>query len=235
MDVGSGASLKLTKRVLNELGMLEQYNPMIHFPENYVADLRGKNYRDQWETYIKRYWYHFLLADGSLLIYEEDSFRFLMAPLRLPTREDFLHEEFGDIWDEVFTEDDKNQYLSSSEFSIAYQNFVDSIATYSPYTPVRYDMSLDKNEYCRLTHPAFHLHIGFENNSRIPVKVKMTPFSFTMFILSTFYPKEWKRIFDEGMLSDEEKTKVKSGLETIVHIDNELWCNEHEEVRVYIG
>ncbi|MBF4348880.1 hypothetical protein EAY19_22780, partial [Vibrio anguillarum] len=70
---------------------------------------------------------------------------------------------------------------------------------------------------------------------RIPVKVKMTPFSFTMFILSTFYPKEWKRIFDEGMLSDKEKSKVKSGLETIVHIDNELWCNEHEEIRAYIG
>ncbi len=129
----------------------------------------------------------------------------------------------------------KNQYLSSSEFETSYQNFVDSTATFSPYTPVRYDMSLDKEHYCRLTHPAFHLHIGFENNSRIPVKVKMTPFSFSMFILSTFYPKEWKRIFDEKIISEEDKRKIKNGLATIIHLDNELWCDEHEELRIYLS
>ncbi|WP_222104133.1 hypothetical protein, partial [Vibrio algivorus] len=31
-------------------------NPMIHFPDNYVAELRGKNYIEQWETYIKSYY-----------------------------------------------------------------------------------------------------------------------------------------------------------------------------------
>ena len=63
----------------------------------------------------------------------------------------------------------------------------------------------------------------------------MTPFSFTMFILSTFYPKEWKRIFDEELLTQEELAKVKLGLDTIVHLDNELWSNDYEEVRAYLG
>lgn len=235
MDIGSTESVKLAKRVLDNLNMLDLYNPMIHFSESYVTALRGKNYRDQWQAYIKNYWYHFILKDGSLLIYEEHSFRYLMTPLQLPTREDFLHEEFGDLWDEGFTPEDKNQYLSSTDFASAFQNFVDSTATFSPYTPVRYDMSFDKEEHCPYTHPAFHLHIGFENNSRIPVKIKMTPFSFTMFILSTFYPKEWKRIFDEELLTQEELAKVKLGLDTIVHLDNELWSNDYEEVRAYLG
>lgn len=235
MNISSDASVNLVKKVLEALGIVEIYNPKIHFPEGYVNNLRGKDYRKQWEFYIQNYWYHFMLTDGSLLVYDENSFRFLMAPIQLPTRDEFLHEIFGGAWEEEFTDDEKRQYLASTSFESDYQNFSDSVSTFCPYTPVRYDMSLEKNEYCRLTHPAFHLHIGFENNSRIPVKIQMTPFSFTMFILSTFYPREWKRAFDECIISENEKQKIKIGLNTIVHLDNELWCNEFEENRLYIG
>ncbi len=107
MDVGTISSLNLARRILDSLGILDAHNPMIYFPDNYVAKLRGKNYREQWEIYIKNYWYNFMLSDGSLLIYEEHSFRFLMSPLQQPTREEFLHEQFGDIWDEVFSDVEK--------------------------------------------------------------------------------------------------------------------------------
>lgn len=228
-------SLALAKKTLEHLDFLEKYNPSVVFPHNYVVQLRGKSYREQWELYTKNYWYQFMLQDGSLLIYEDHSFRYLMAPVKFPSREDFIHEEFGDIWYSGFNDEDRNDYLSSSDYALAFHSYVESTSTLCAATPVRYDMSLDKEEYCRLTHPAFHLHIGFENNSRIPVKVQMTPFSFMAFIIATFYPNEWRRLINDGIIKPVDIPKIKSSLNTTPHINKELWCSQFEETRIFIG
>lgn len=234
MTVSFSHSIILAKNILESLSILEKYNPRIFYGDNPVSQLRGKSYIEQWEIYTKNYWFHILLSDGSLLIFDNNSYRYLMSPVQTPTRDEFIHSEFGDEWDD-FDEEQQNDYLSSSDFAINFQNYVDSITSHSPYTPIRYDMSLDVDEYCKYTHPAFHLHIGFENNSRIPVKIKMTPFSFCLFILSTFYPKVWKSGIKTGVIDADKYNRMKANLDNISGIDQSLWCSDFEEKRIYIG
>lgn len=234
MDTSNCQATQLAKELLDAIDILEEYNPRVFYEDQHVSLLRGKSYREQWETSTKKYWYHFLLKDGSLIVFEEDSYRYLMSPLAIPTIDDFIHEEFGDGWNE-FSLDEQKDYLSSINFQVDLDNYRSSVADNRPYTPVRYDMSLSDNEYCKFTHPAFHLHLGFENNSRLPVKLKMTPFSFCTFILITFYPKQWHKGLTDQTIDEKFLTKLKNEKDTIVKIKSELWCNEFEESRYYLS
>lgn len=234
MDISSYQSLSIAKELFDSLNILEEFNPRIFYDKSYVSFLRGKSYKEQWELHMSKYWFHFLLDDGSLFIFDKDSYRYLMPPIKTPTKDEFLHSEFGEDWHE-FTPREQQEYLSSADFTVDYQSYVESVSTFSAYTPIRYDASLVESDYCKFTHPAFHLHIGFENSSRIPVKFKMTPLSFSLFVLSTFYPKLWLGGIQSNLISDEILKKVKVELDSIPQINKELWCNEYEEGRFYLA
>lgn len=227
-------SIKDAKKIFETIDLLAEYNAFINFKSVYVEGLRGKNYVEQWELYTKNYWFNLKLNDGSLIVFEESSYRYIMAPINIPKVEEFLHNEFGGEWD-CLDEEEQSQYLSSSEFSMDYQNYIDSVSSFIPFTPIRYDLSLEEEEYCKYSHPAFHLHVGFENNSRIPVKVRLTPLAFAIFVLSTFYPVIWKQAVQDELIDDETFKKIKATLSKTPQLKSDLWCNDFEERRLYLG
>ena len=58
---------------------------------------------------------------------------------------------------------------------------------------IRYDE--DPTLYRPMVHPYIHLHIGMNNNIRIPSSVEMTPLTFILFILQQVYYDVWVKEF----------------------------------------
>lgn len=61
-----------------------------------------------------------------------------------------------------------------------------------PY--IRLDIS--KAQYCPNFHPFAHLHIGFHVENRWPVRRRLSPFAFVLFILNHYYPSICKKLID---------------------------------------
>ncbi|EPY7046948.1 DUF2290 domain-containing protein [Klebsiella variicola] len=216
---------------VEESGLLAEPNEWVNLPSNYVPMSRGLPYREYWELHKKNFWFHIKLIDESIFLFEENSFRFIMSPVTIPSMDEYFLHEFGDEWNNL-DEEERAKYVESSCFSEEYQNFVVSVSDYKSFTPIRLDQHI--SQYKPINHPAHHLHIGYENDSRIPVKKILTPLSFTAFIIATFYPKQWKEMHDSGYINKESIEELKNKLDFIPHIHPEYWDNDWEESRFYI-
>lgn len=218
--------------LVDNADLLGTLNESVNLPLNYVAQSRGLTYSSYWELYKKNFWYHIKLKDESLIFFEKDSFRFIMSPISTPTHEDFIAYDLGDEWEE-FDDEEKDAYLTSEYFKNSYNSYIETTADFRSHTPVRLDQH--PSQYKALSHPAHHLHIGYENQSRIPVKRVLTPQAFTAFIISTFYPKNWERLHELNIVNTDNIKKYKSNLSMIGHLDQDLWDIDWEENRLYLG
>jgi len=218
--------------LVDNADLLGALNENVSLPLNYVAQSRGLPYSSYWELYKTNFWFHIKLKDESLILFEEDSFRFIMSPISIPTHEDFIAYDLGDDWDH-FNAEEKENYLTSEYFKHSYHSYIETTSDFKSHTPVRLDQH--PNQYKPLSHPAHHLHIGYENESRIPVKRVLTPQAFTAFIISTFYPKNWEKLHTLGFINLENICRYKSSLSTISHINQGLWDIDWEENRLYLG
>lgn len=212
-------------------GLLAESNERVNLPSNYAPLCRKLAYREYWELHKSNFWFHIKLTDESVFLFEENSFRFIMSPITVPSMDDYFLSEFGEEWDNLDIET-KSSYIDSGAFSEGYQNFVVSVSDHKSFTPVRLDQH--PLQYDPINHPAHHLHIGYENDSRIPVKRILTPLAFTAFIISTFYPKTWKEMHESGYINRETVGVYKNNLDVLPHISPEQWDGELEESRFYI-
>ncbi|MFV8986400.1 DUF2290 domain-containing protein [Serratia fonticola] len=217
--------------LVENAGLLGDLNECVNLPYNYVAQARGLQYKEYWSLHKRNFWFHIKLCDEGLILFEDTSFRFIMSPISIPTMDDFINYEMGSEWD-LFTDDDKYNYVQSENFKNSYENFIETTSDYKNFTPIRLDQHPKQHKV--ITHPAHHLHIGYENESRIPVKRVLTPLAFTAFILSTFYPDGWEKLHTDGHVNEENICALKSKLSMIGHIDQELWDATWEENRLYL-
>lgn len=113
-------------------------------------------------------------------------FAYYDSPYLMLSYEAFLKEngfDFEEYGDELI--DDYNQYVDEAPLK------------QTGFTTIRYDYSV--NQYEGVEHPLSHLHIGHENEIRIPMKVIMTPRSFISFVVRQIYWGEWKlKLSDES-------------------------------------
>lgn len=124
----------------------------------------------------------FLPEDGSFFQFSIDGksirFAYFERPHNCMTYQDFLqsfdmsYDDCGDIFYE-----DYNQYLIESPQKEHITNF-------------RYDY--DETEYSEVIHPVSHLHIGQNNNVRLPLSKVLLPSSFVMLIIKQVYWEKFK-------------------------------------------
>lgn len=217
--------------LVENAGLLSDLNENVNLPYNYVGQARGLQYLDYWNLHKKNFWFHIKFNDDGLILFEDTSFRYIMSPISLPTMEDFINHDIGSEW-ELFTEEDKSNYILSDYFRNSYESFIETTSDYKSFTPIRLDQHPDQHKV--ITHPAHHLHIGYENESRIPVKRVLTPLAFTAFILSTFYPDGWEKLHTVGHINEESIFDLKSKLAMVAHLDQRLWDPTWEENRLYL-
>lgn len=68
----------------------------------------------------------------------------------------------------------------------------------------RYDVDPVSRKNNENIHAYAHLHVGLNNNIRIPVGLELTPFSFVIFILRHVYYDNWVRIIRDKLITDDD-------------------------------
>lgn len=182
-------------KLLKQCGLLQTENNMRPFsfaPTKYSEEWFKASQSDDYNYLYKKARdhlnYDILLTDQSVLqfSYEEDQegdiniirYAYYEVPNDAPTYTEFLgslglsYEECGE------------------DFFKDYEQVISESSLKNSVTPIRYDYDLPlykKVEH----HPASHLHIGHNNELRIPLAYILTPIGFIAFILRHIYRKEW--------------------------------------------
>lgn len=174
---------------------VEEYSPS-HFvvtPE-IAAELRVKNYFDQWQSAIANRWFHVRLADQSLFLFTEGatpSYSFLHCPLDIMTFSEFL--SYLGV---------ENSPENRRSYSSEYEALIDTADRRESVTPIRFDYH--PAGYRSGVHPVGHIHIGLSNEVRLSSN-KMNAVAFVLFVMRHMYPFAWERLlrrFGAARLSD---------------------------------
>ncbi|MBA5205503.1 DUF2290 domain-containing protein [Pectobacterium aroidearum] len=190
-------------------GVMGNFNVNANYSEGMASELRELSYTESWMKCIEKQWYDIQLEDLSLLVFKQDGYSFLMSPKNSLSYDEYVQEYFS----EPEWADDEYSHLITQEFD----NYIETQVSNRSVTPVRFD--IDYPGFCEHTHPLYHFHFGLDNSSRIPTVKKLTPLSFSAFILRTFYPDKWK-VFSMGNHIDSFVHAFKNGLESV---PDEFW------------
>ncbi|CQD40324.1 DUF2290 domain-containing protein [Yersinia enterocolitica] len=196
------ASVKHSIHLMNEAEIKVNQNIEPIYPSVMAGVLRDLPYEEMWRKCVESNWYDIMLEDNSIIQFNNGCYRYLMVPFKALSLDEFFESHYPD----VEYKEDVDLYR---EVQVEYEQYVMSMQVNKAPVPVRFDV--DSRGYCEHTHPYYHLHLGLDNESRVPVKEYMTPFSFSAFILRTFYPSSWMKyaISAQGI---DNVHKVKDGL-----------------------
>lgn len=204
--------IKNAKKVLHLVDMKFETNKFkeINFCfNNFSSDFKNKvqdvDYKKTCEAIYKNYDYDIKLYDNSVFqfTYDKDSdneisnirYAFYESPVCIKSYEEFLKDEIG-----------YDYLLCGEEFYEEYEQYKSEASLKNTITPIRYDYS--KTEYLPTKHAISHLHIGHDNDVRIPMSIVITPCEFVAFILRHTYYRIWKkRMDDEQFLSEYKDLK----------------------------
>jgi hypothetical protein len=142
--------------------------------------------------------FDFLLIDQSYFQFEynnkgsnlEIRYAFFQTPINYISYEDFL-----DIIIEAQNLSESKEDIGEM-FEAEYQQFLNEKEVENKYITIRYDV--DYKNYKPLVHSISHLHIGHQNNIRIPIEKFISPLTFVLFILKNVYYSEWKEMNDKN-------------------------------------
>lgn len=96
------------------------------------------------------------------------------------------------------------------------------------YVSIRYDY--DISEYKEIIHPISHLHIGNDNNLRIPIDKILEPLEFGVFIVRNIYKKEWELLLSDNKIRN-KYIRLKEKFESL---EDDLFTNEERKF-LYLG
>lgn len=148
--------------------------------------------------------YEILLVDESILQFgvENDTLRyaFIENPNIFIPKEEFLNHLYPAEDLLLFTEEELIE-LQDSIKDDEYEQFLNEQDLNLEAHVIRYD--LDVKGYNPLVHSYSHIHIGLNENLRIPCSKVLTPLSFTFFAIKHTYYKEWKMSIVEGSLQNQ--------------------------------
>lgn len=114
-------------------------------------------------------------SDGKLI---ELRYSYYEAPAYVESYEDFLIKmefDYKEIGDALYEE---------------YQQYISETNLKNHVTSIRYDFNIDQR--VEGIHPTSHLHIGQDNDIRLPMSFLMTPLTFVSFVIRHSYWKKWK-------------------------------------------
>lgn len=186
---------------------------------------RSGNYRQIYEGLVDNLDYDIVLYDDSLfqlsLENKESRMMFIQNPQLFVSFESFLSEnkilnENGDYNElkELFLED--------------YQQYLSEVGVNKGAVYLRYDEDLNGRKIgC---HSYAHLHVGLNNNIRIPIGLELTPLAFVLFVIRNVYYDKWvdmvsKNLIDRKYINFKSKCSV---------LDDKLW-NDEERKALFIS
>lgn len=197
------ASYNETVRVFKKLDLLKKENQTRRFELNFskfspefVKVFQKDDYTLIYKTAMEKHDYDFILKDDSFFqftykdgdveilrfCYYENPYKYLSYVDFLQTELDTSYEECGD------------------DLLKDYQQYVSEAKIKDGVFPFRYDFDGELGNYKELLHPGSHIHIGHNNDIRLPTKQLLTPFGFSIFVLRNKYPYEYDQALKDSTI-----------------------------------
>lgn len=128
-----------------------------------------------------------------------------------------------------FLEENEMTYEDAGDtFTEEYEQYISEAKLKDFVTPIRYDY--DYSAYDMVNHSISHLHIGREENIRIPLSKVLSPQAFTIFIIKNLYLEYWKK----AILKDSFKHIFEKSKQKCTTIEEELFA-EFEKLQLYLS
>jgi len=228
MNKNFNASIHKSLDTLNKLDLLLQ--PMsitsLTVSDNFKkSSLRANVYKDIYDTAVSHHDYNLMLNDKSFFqfttIKDNKEVRLAFYPNPYKFTEYIGNKKEIDklLDDDEITFSEYEQLLSESNFT-------------SDIPLIRYDLSL--SQYIEHHHPAAHLHIGFKKENRWPVRRILTPYAFTLKILSHYYSDVWVNLEEKNQLKNNWfNEEYQNEIERCGIIDAEYF-SKNEQKRLYM-
>lgn len=176
--------------------------------------------------------YEIILNDDSFFQFSKQKnylrYSYIENPNFNYTKYDFLRISFTDEEIVDFTEEDINSLIDENE----YEQFLNEQEINSNLTYIRYDY--DPKGYIPLLHSCSHIHIGLNENFRIPSSLILTPLQFVTFSIKQRYYEIWKfhhESLEHHIITDNLKT-IKNQCLNIT--DQNIW-NDVEKNEIYLA
>lgn len=233
------ASIRECKKLLDDLDILVEYNtsrPQIltinKFSEEFIKISQKKDYLAIYNVAMKNRDYDFLLEDDSFIqiscSFDGQSgtkvirYAYYENPRRIKSYEEFLIEHFPDDFGQDGIVDEEQIFLRD------YEQYKMEALLKETVTPIRYDYDLEN--FMPIVHPISHIHIGHNNNVRIPINKILTPLKFIIFVVRNVYRKKWLSVIKEN-------DELKDYILTLKNKSNQLdagYFNRDEEQLLYL-
>jgi len=229
--ISIGESIELLKEIklFKSLGP----NKIGVYSEEFKKVCRRNKHIEIYKTIISNNDYEILLSDDSIFqfAYEDNylRFSFVQNPRINATKYDYLKNCFPDEDDlDELSEEEINAMIDENEF----EQFLNEQEINSNLIYVRYDY--DKKGYNPLLHSCSHLHIGLNENFRIPSSIILTPLEFVFFCIKQCYYNTWK-LYHEKTFLDEIIKKLHASKKQCLSIkDIKIW-DTIEQNEIYIA
>ena len=190
--------------LLKKLSIYKQENSHKRIPYSVECKVysRGKDYRILYQQLVDNRDYDILLYDDSMfqMSYENGEYRllFIQNPLEYITFEAFLVDNG---WAELTDDTDKLYEL----FHEDYEQTLEGMKLNTGALYLRYDVDSQGRANNENIHAFTHLHIGLNNNVRIPVGCYMSPLAFTIFVIRHVYYDKWVETVRQDQLAFNHK------------------------------
>lgn len=202
MTIGSfWTSFDKSIQLLKESNLFKEDNR--HQNYSYSDDCknysRSSDYLTIYHSLVNNRDYDLQLQDESLLqlSYNGGECRmvFIQNPNWYVPFDEFLYVcGFGRFESDVLIEECKG--LLNEDYS----QFLSEMSLNSGAVYFRYDIDVRGREGNENIHAYSHLHVGLNNNIRIPVGKELTPLAFVIFVLRHVYYDKWVEINRNGVL-----------------------------------
>lgn len=189
--------------------------------EDFLKVSKQDDYKLMYDTAVNHMDYNLILKDGSIFQFEKEAnddlrYAFIQTPYNYISFNDFLLS-FND------EKDIPTDFEELQQLKILYENDYEQMLAEqgcnSRVSYFRYDV--DSVRYMPNIHSYAHLHVGIDNDIRIPCATILTPAAFVVFVIKQTYKDSW-----ESCLKDEaRKKKIMHFAQDRVLLDEDKWNN----------
>ena len=176
------------------------------------------DYKTRYQSLIDNIDYDILLYDDSILQMNIRNGECRLLYIQVPTYYVTFEEYMVAVDLCGYDKSDAYRLFSDDYAQFLIEQSINSGAVY-----MRYDVS--ENERKENIHAYTHLHIGIDNNIRIPVGMHLTPLAFVLFVIRHVYYDKWKSLMKEKEYV-KKYLNFKDGCESL---PSELWSEEEKK------
>lgn len=190
---------------------------------------KSKKHKAIYDCALKNFDYEFLLKDDSIFQFSfsdaELRYAFIQNPTYFVSKEEYLTQLLGN--DELLKIDslDELMYLVDEN---EYEQFLNEQQLNSLANIIRYDATFLGHQ--PLLHSYAHLHVGLNDNLRIPLSIDLTPLVFVKFCIKNTYYKVWKNAIEKTENFQERLLTAKNFCS---ELERKKW-SKIEEAELYI-